>query len=36
MRYLTNAVHILGGCTLRTTERLISKETLRGAVSVVK
>ena len=36
MRYLSNAVHILGGCTLRTTERLVSKETVLGPVSVVK
>ena len=36
MRCLSNAVHILGVCTLKTKERLVSKETVRGAVSVVK
>lgn len=37
MRYLSNAVHILGGCTLRTRERLVSKETaVLGVVLVVK
>ena len=37
MRYLTNAVHILSGCTLRTRERLVSKESMwccvRGEVN---
>ena len=34
MRYLSNAVHILGGCTLRTREKLVSEGAVRGAVSV--
>ena len=37
MRYLSNAVHILSGCTLRTRERLVSKESMwccvRGEVN---
>ena len=34
MRYLSNAVLILGGCTLRTREKLVSEGAVRGSVSV--
>ena len=37
MRYLSNVFDILGGCTLRTRERLVSKESVwcgvRGEVN---
>ena len=35
MRYRSNARHILGGCSLRTSEKL-GVVTVRGVVSVVK
>ena len=34
MRYLSNAVLILGGCTLRTRKKLVSEGAVRGSVSV--
>ena len=34
MRYLSNAVHILGSCTLRIREKLVSEGAVRGSVSV--